>query len=129
MINKIDFLNENRLVVEKKAVEKWGCSGDFIVSKKVIMGLNSEIFDYLSCDDVYVGIHNSDFDKLILKDLNESILNLISFFKDYTFMNNFEESIRHIHNKERDRLMKFAEIIDFKRFRSILELTINHSEQ
>ena len=129
MIDKIDFLNENRLVVEKKAVKKWCCSGDFIVSKKVIMALSSDIVDYLSCDDVYMNVNDCYFDKLILKDSNESILNLISFFEDYTFMNNFKESIRHVDNKERDCLMKFAEITDFERFKPILELTRNHSEQ
>ena len=129
MIDKIKFLNENRIVVERKAVEKWCCSGDFVVSKNVIKALNSEIFDYLSLNNVYVNFNDCDFEKLVLKDLNESILNLISHFEDYTFMGNFKESIRQVHNKERDRLMKFAEIIDFEMFRPILELIINHGEQ
>jgi len=116
-------------MIDKKAVEKWCCSSDFIISKKVIRACNSEIFDYLSCDDVYVNVYDCDFCKLILKDLNESILNFISLFKDYSFMSNFKGSIRHMPNKERDRLMKFAEIVDFERFMPILELTRNNSEQ
>jgi hypothetical protein len=129
MIGKIDFLSESKLVVEKKAIDKWYCSGDFVISKKVIRSLNSEIFDYLSCNDVYVNIYDLEFAELILTDLGDSLLNFISPFDDYSFLCNFNGSLKHVSNGERDRLMAFAEIIDFESFRPILELIMNHSDQ
>lgn len=125
MINKKDFLIESKLEIVKKAKDEWFYSGDFEISKKKLSSLINEIFAYLSQDDVYVNIYDINFVELIMKDLNESILNFISPLEDYIFMSSFKSSIRHLPNKERDRLMEFAKIIPFEKFRPILELLIN----
>jgi len=123
MICKIDFLNDLRLVVEKKALDRWFYSNDFAISKKLIRSWISEIFGYLSLDTVYINIFDKNLEKLVINDLNEIIFDFISHCDDYSFMNNFKGSVRHWHNKERDRLMKFLEIFDFEQLRLILEST------
>jgi hypothetical protein len=123
------LLNDVCLVVEKKSLDLWFYSGDFCISKKVIKSLVGQIFDYLSSDEVYINIFDRDFEKLIMLDLNDSILNFISGCDDYVFMCNFKGSIRHDHNEERDRLMEFLEIFDFEKLRPYLELTRKNSEK
>ena len=129
MISKNEFLIKNKLEIMKKAKNKWFYSSDFGISKKRMNGLISEIFDYLSQDDVYVNIYDVNFVELIMKDLNDSILNFISLFDDYEFMGNFKESIRHQPNKERDRLMELVENILFEKFRPLLDLIRNNNTE
>jgi len=124
-----DFLIENKLEIIKKAKNKWFYSDDVEISKKMINALINEIFDYLSQNNVYVNIYDINFIELIMKDLNESIMNFIYHFEDYEFMSNFKSSIRHLPNKERDRLIEFAKIIPFEKFRPLLELSINKSDK
>ena len=127
MICKNEFLIKSKLEIMKKAKNKWFYVADFEISKKRVNGLINEIFDYLSQDDVYVNICDVNFVELIIKDLNDSIMNFISHFKDYEFMGNFKESIRHQPNKERDRLMELAENIPFEKFKHLLGLIRNNN--
>jgi len=113
MISKSDCLVENKVEIVKKAMDRWFYSADFEISKKVVNSFINNIFAYLSRSDVYVNIFDVNFVELIMKDLNDCIMNFISFFEDYTFMSNFKGSIRHLPNKERDRLMEFAEYYTF----------------
>jgi hypothetical protein len=123
MISINKFLQETKLAVEKKALNKWFYSDFGTVSKKLIYELTDQMFDYLSSNDVYVNINDVNFEKLVTKDLNESIVNFLLFYEDHVTMDNFKDSARHWSNKERDRLMEFAEIFDFEKLRPILELT------
>jgi hypothetical protein len=74
----------------------------------------------LSLDEVFVNVFDKDFEKLIIKDVNDCVINFTSSFDDYVFMSNFKGSIRHVYNKERDRLMKFLEIFNYEHLRMVL---------
>jgi len=126
MLEKVSFLNEIKPLIIEKAFNSWFYSDDFVISKKSIRTLIDEIFDHLSLNNVYVNVLDSNFERLIFNDLTESIINFIFPSKDYKFLSNFKEAIRHHDNKERDRLMEFLEIFDFEKLRPLLEMTLKN---
>jgi len=75
MISKKDFLKELKLCIEEKAINEMNLTEKFEISKKLINRFIKKIFGYLSLNDVYINIFDNNFEKLIIKDLINEIMN------------------------------------------------------
>jgi hypothetical protein len=129
MFEKISFLNEMKHSVLEKTFNRWFCFDNFVFSQKTVCDLVNEIFEFLSLDDVYVNVLDTNFEKLIINDLTESLINFASPFKDYEFLSNFKRSISQLANKERDKMIEFLKIHDFEKLRPILEVVVKNKDK
>ena len=120
MQSKKSFLKKIKERVREKTVRERNFVNDFCISEKQIEYFIKEIFDYLNLNDVYVNVHDLNLDDTLIKDLDEMIMGYLSYDDSYIFLNNFKSSIRQIQNDEREKLMKFHDMIDFNKYENIL---------
>ncbi|MDR3223577.1 MAG: hypothetical protein LBT66_07610 [Methanobrevibacter sp.] len=127
MIRKIEFLDESKQEINFRLSSLIKPYSYYGLSKKLIKSFIGKIFNYLSSDNVYVNIHDPDFNVLIIDDLKEMVINFLSHDHNAVFLMNFKSSLRHQRNKERDKLMLYHSHLIFKKFMNILDLVHNPS--